>query len=89
MGTLCRLVVTWSAALIPFADVECCINSSPSVEAIALSPVEALNSPLGMRRHATCRLSGGAQSNLQDDWAARGDSRATRGRASLKASLEI
>ncbi|XXG88077.1 hypothetical protein AAC387_Pa12g0336 [Persea americana] len=26
------------------------------VEAVVLSPVEALNSPLGMRRRATCRL---------------------------------
>ena len=80
---------TRNAALSSCADVECCINFFPSVEATALSPVEAWNSLLGMWRRATCRLSKGAQSNLQDDWAARGDSRATRGRAALKASLEI
>ncbi|XXG68537.1 hypothetical protein AAC387_Pa06g1600 [Persea americana] len=66
MGTH-RLLLTWSAALSSCADVECCINFLPSVEAIALSPVEALNSPLGMRCRAMCRLSEGAQSNLQDD----------------------
>ncbi|KAJ8647764.1 hypothetical protein MRB53_000787 [Persea americana] len=59
MGSPHRLWLTWSAVLSSCADVECCIKFFPSVEAVVFSPVEALNSPLGMRRRATCRLCGG------------------------------
>ncbi|KAJ8622415.1 hypothetical protein MRB53_030944 [Persea americana] len=45
-----RLVLTWSAPSNSSADVEYLINLFPSVEEVALSSVEAFNSPLEMRR---------------------------------------